>query len=130
MNDNMIAPLVEAAEAIVRSVREVADSTGQPISDLRIPIVVGKSNLRIVIESGPKIEASNTVAMVQIGSGSTPGMSRDDAIQAAADIISVIALELERAHSRYGVWPNGETEAMRSHAEMVSVVAALTGGAA
>lgn len=130
MNHDLITPLVEAATTIVAATRKAAEDAGQPISDLRIPIVVGKSDLRIVIESGPKIAATNAVAMAQIGSGSTPGMSRDDAIQAASDIISVIATELRQAHSRYGEWPNGESEAKQSHDEMLAVVAALKGGAA
>lgn len=130
MSQDLIAPLVLAAEAIVLSVREVAVSTGQPISDLRIPIVVGKSDLRIIIESGPKIAASNAVDMAQMVAGGTPRMSREDAVQAAADIIAVIASELQQAHSRYGVWPNGETAAKASHDEMLAVVAGLKGGAA
>lgn len=128
--NDLIENLVNAAAAIVTSVREAGDATGQPIGDLRIPIVLSGADLRIIIESGPRTATANAVDMAQQKAGIAPQMSRDDAVQLAADIIAVIATELKQAHSRYGVWPNGESAAKASHDEMLTVVASLKGGAA
>lgn len=128
--NDLIENLVNAASAIVTSVRDAGDATGQPIGDLRIPIVLSGADLRIIIESGPRTATANAVDMAQQKAGIAPQMSRDDAVQLAADIIAVIASELQQAHSRYGVWPNGETAAKASHDEMLAVVAGLKGGAA
>jgi len=130
MNKDMIQPLVDAASAIVKAVREAGETTSQTIGDLRIPIVLGGSDLRIVIESGPRTAAANAVNMAHQKAGGDPRLSRDDAVQLAADIIAVIATELKEAHSRYGVWPAGNEGAKASYDEMLTVVASLKGGAA
>ena len=126
---DLITPLVEAANAVVEGARKAASQVGQSISDLRVPIIVGGTDLRIIVEAGPKTAAANAVEIAVAKAGGKPTMRRDDAVRAAADIISVMATELKAAHTLRGEWGT-DIVAKMSHDEMLTVVDALNRGAA
>lgn len=128
-NHDLVTPLVEAANAIVEAARGSAASVGQSISDLRVPIIVGGTDLRIVIDAGPKTAAANATEIALAKAGGRPKLRREDAVRAAADIISVMATELKAAHALRGEW-GSDIDAKMSHDEMLQVVDALNRGAA
>ena len=127
-DQDLITPIVEAANAIVERARKAAADVGQPISDLRIPIVVGQTDLRVVIDAGPKTAAATATEIALAQAGGRPKLRREDAIRAAADIISVMAAELKAAHSLRGEW-GSDIDAKMSHDEMLAVVDGLNRGA-
>lgn len=127
-NTDLIAPLVEAANAIVKVMRDTAKELDQSVGEVRIPIIVGGTGMRVTIEHGPRTAASNAIEVAQREAGGEPAMRLDDAIRIAADLLSCDAMELKAAHTIDGEWPPGEEAVRDHHDEMLRVVHALNRG--
>lgn len=122
--------LHKAADEIVGTARSALKESGDAhpeLVPLYLPILVAGTDMRICIESGPPIAASNAIHHAMGKSGQAPGITFMDAVRRAADLLSVEARQLCAANTS----PDGEwiDDTMREHhAQMLEVVDALHRG--
>ncbi len=67
-----IAVLYTAADEIVRGTREVFTRHGRDAREIRLPILIHGTDMRITIESGPKIAARNAIENAQMQASGKP----------------------------------------------------------
>lgn len=134
MND-LVTTLVTTAQQMVdgarKAIREVKGENAEA-QQIYIPIIVGKTNLKITVESGPITEAANAIHAAQIASRQHPSMSREEAIQRAAHALIREASLLKESHTVPGQpedW-RGDMDAKENHDEMMQIAAVLLRGEA
>lgn len=72
---NAIARLHDVAIEIVAKTRQVFASQGQDARELRLPILMHGTDMRVTIESGPRIAARNAIEHAQMQAGGEPETS-------------------------------------------------------
>lgn len=96
MNQSNIHKLQATAREIMRDIRDAAKKSGVEDSDdceFFIPISIVGTDLRIVLQSGIRTETLNAVISAQGKSGIMPGMTKRDAIDKAAGILSMMSFD-------------------------------------
>jgi hypothetical protein len=129
MND-LVSKLVNTAAEMVDGARSALRDTGHPSPEaqqLYIPVIVGKSNLKVTIESGPLTEAANAILSAQVKSRQHPSMSREDAIHKAAHCLLREAALLKETHTIPSDPENwrGDEDAKDNHDEMIAIAKRL-----
>jgi len=119
-----------AADEIVQTARSALKESGDAHPErvpLYLPILVAGTDMRICIESGPPIAASNAIHQAMGKSGQAPGLTFMDAVRRAIDLLSIDARRLCADNTD----PKGEwiDDTMREHHDqMLEVVNALHRG--
>lgn len=96
-----IAVLYTAAKEIVEGTRQVFERNGQDARELRLPILIHGTDMRITIEAGPKIAARNAIEEAQskaTGKPVEPTVDMSKAIQDAQMLLGMFASDLMAAH--------------------------------
>lgn len=70
--DSPIAVLYSAASRIVAETRKVFENNGQDAREIRLPILMHGTDLRVTIEAGPKIAARNAIEHAQMQASGKP----------------------------------------------------------
>lgn len=91
-----IAALYVAAKSIVDNTRKVFTDHGKDAAELRLPILMHGTDMRVTIEAGPKIAARNAIEKAQCKASDKPEPSVDmtHTINEAKALIASYAAEL------------------------------------
>lgn len=92
-----VAVLYRAAKAIVDGTRQVFADNGKDASELRLPILMHGTDMRVTIEAGPRVAARNAIEEAQSKASGKPAPT-PDATKALRD--SQILLMQYAAHLR------------------------------
>ncbi|MDP1573099.1 MAG: hypothetical protein Q8M09_08240 [Pseudomonadota bacterium] len=119
-----------AADEIVGTARSAIKASGDSHPErtpLYLPILIAGTDMRICIESGPPIAASNAIHQAMGKSGQAPGLTFMDAVRRATDLLSIDARRLCADNTNpEGKWID---DTMREHhGQMLEVVDALHRG--
>lgn len=122
--------LHQAAGEIVSTARSALKESGNPHPErtpLYLPILIAGTDMRICIESGPPIAASNAIHQAMGKSGQVPGLTFMDAVRRASDLLGIEARRMREDNSDQDVhWLD---DALREHHDqMLEVVNALHRG--
>ena len=96
-----IAVLYEAARQIVDGTRGVFEKQGKDAREIRLPILIHGTGMRITIEDGPKIAARNAIEEAQskvTGRPVEPTVDMSRALQDAQRLLGMFASDLAAAH--------------------------------
>ena len=98
-----VAVLYTAAKEIVDGTRKVFAQQGQDGREIRLPILMHGTDMRVTIEAGPKIAARNAIEHAQMEASGEPvepivDMSR--ALNEAMALLALYAVDLDAEHSR------------------------------
>lgn len=96
-----IAVLYGAAKEIIDGTRKVFEQQGQDARELRVPILIQGTDMRITIEAGPKIAARNAIEEAQskaTGRPVEPTVDMTRALQDAQRLLGMFASDLMAAH--------------------------------
>lgn len=96
-----IAVLYEAALQIVEGTRAAFEEQGKDAREIRLPILIHGTGMRIIIEDGPRVAAKNAIEEAQCKANGRPveptiDMSR--ALQDAQMLLCMFASDLGAAH--------------------------------
>lgn len=94
-NDNPIHKLFVAACEIVDKTRQAFRESGQNGAELRLPIVMQGTDIRVVIEAGPSIAARNAMETAHGRATGAPLPDRAGALRDAIRILSNVAKDVE-----------------------------------
>ncbi len=98
-----VAHIYAAAKQIVDGTRKVFAQQGQDAREIRLPILMHGTDMRVTIEAGPKIAARNAIEQAQMKSSGKPVEPTVDSTKTIAEARSLIALyaaDLEAQHQR------------------------------
>lgn len=124
---NAFDRLDAAATEILNIAVKAFEEAGQPVGDLYLPIIIGGTDRRIAIESGPSIAASNAIHQAQGRAGQAPTMTHNDAVRKAADLLAAHAESLKESHTVGGAWPD-DNDAREHYDNMLTVIDGLKRG--
>lgn len=96
--DSPIAVLYSAASRIVAETRKVFENNGQDAREIRLPILMHGTDLRVTIEAGPKIAARNAIEHAQMqasGKPVKPTVDMDKVIDEARALLAQYASEIK-----------------------------------
>jgi len=96
--DSPIAVLYSAASRIVAETRKVFENNGQDAREIRLPILMHGTDLRVTIEAGPKIAARNAIEHAQMqasGKPVEPTVDMDKVIDEARALLAQYASEIK-----------------------------------
>ena len=96
--DSPIAVLYAAASRIVAETRKVFENNGQDAREIRLPILMHGTDLRVTIEAGPKIAARNAIEHAQMqasGKPVEPTVDMDKVIDEARALLAQYASEIK-----------------------------------
>lgn len=99
--NNPIAVLYTAADQIVTETRKVFELQGRDARELRLPILMHGTDLRVTIEAGHKIAARNAIEHAQMqasGQPVEPIVDMDKSIREARALLDLFAAELIAQH--------------------------------
>lgn len=122
-----IHTLYMAAKEIVDGTRRVFAENGQDAREIRVPILIHGTDMRITLEAGPKIAARNAIEEAQSkasGKPAEPTVDMSQALNEARTLLETDAQALKQAHTVNGEWPKDEPEA---HAAFQRYMAAIRG---
>lgn len=86
-----------AADEIVSTARLALKESGDPYPEhtpLYLPILIAGTGMRICIESGPPIAASNAIHQAMGKAGQAPGLIFMDFVRRATDLLGIAARRL------------------------------------
>ena len=86
-----IAVLYTAADEIVRGTREVFTKQGHDAREIRLPILIHGTDMRITIESGPKIAARNAIENAQMSASGKPAEPTVDMTVVIQEVQTLLA---------------------------------------
>lgn len=89
--NNPFDRLYAAATEIADTARGALKDCAQQPGDLYIPVIIKGTDMRICIECGPRVHASNVIAHAQGQSGGTPAMRFEEAVRQATDLLAQMA---------------------------------------
>ncbi|MEW6612727.1 MAG: hypothetical protein AB1409_08300 [Pseudomonadota bacterium] len=130
---NVMDRLYAAAAEIVATARDALRESGERHPErvpLYMPVMISGTDLRIVIESGPSIAASNAIHAAQGRAGQTPAMTFRDATRRAADLLAEHAEGLRQGHTRLDDRDDwcGDSEVREHYEQILEVIGALNRG--
>ena len=115
-----IAVLHDSALQIVSETRKVFESQGHDGRELRIPILMHGTDMRVTIEAGPKIAARNAIEHAQMqasGNPVEPPVDISKIIQQAQSLLGMFATDLIDQHRQSdpgsAEWNRTQDEATR-----------------
>ena len=114
-----IAVLYTAAKEIVDGTREVFRKQGQDAREIRLPILMHGTDMRVTIESGPKIAARNAIEHAQMeasGKPVEPTIDISKALDDARVLLGLFASDLN-AENRRTETGSAEWNRTKSYAE-------------
>ena len=121
-----VAVLYTAAQEIVDSTRKVFTENGRDARELRLPILIHGTDMRITIESGPRIAARNAIEEAQrkaTGRLAEPTVDMTAALSEARALLDMCAADLAAANR---LAEKGSAEWQRTRAYMQRCVAAAS----
>ena len=96
-----IAVLYSAANQIVAGTRKAFESQGKDARELRLPILMHGTDMRVTIEAGPKVAARNAIEHAQMqasGKPVEPTVDMSKIIQQAQSLLGMFAADLIDRH--------------------------------
>lgn len=96
---NPIEALYVAARSIVDNTRKVFTEHGKDASELRLPILMHGTDMRVTIEAGPKIAARNAIEEAQCKASGKPE-PRVDMTEVINEAKALIASYASEVHDR------------------------------
>lgn len=96
--DSPISVLYSAAKQIVDETRKVFSSQGQDAREIRLPILMHGTDMRVTIESGPAVAARNAVEHAQMQASGKPVEKTVDMSQALKDAQTTLLFYAGRHH--------------------------------
>lgn len=99
--DSPIAVLYAAANQIVTETRKVFENNGYDGREIRLPILMQGTDMRVTIEAGPKIAARNAIEHAQMqasGKPIEPTVDMCKAINEAKALLGIYAADLIAQH--------------------------------
>ena len=120
--------LFEAASDIVQGTRKVmAESTGKPHhnAEVRIPILISGTDMRVTVEAGPSVAMRNAVEDAAMKASDKPYVAAGaEAKSEAVALLAIYASEIKSAgQCADGKWMDAEDE--RHFGRVVSTMKAL-----
>ena len=126
--DGPIDRLYRAAVEIVDGARKVFAQQGHDPREVRLPILMHGTDMRVTIEAGPAVAARNAVEHAQMqasGKPAEPAVDMSRVLRDAAAIIKQSADETRGAHTINGRWRVNEAEAREYCERCDAIVAGL-----
>lgn len=126
--DGPIDRLYRAAVEIVDGTRKVFAQQGHDPREVRLPILMRGTDMRVTIEAGPAVAARNAVEHAQMqasGKPAEPVVDMSRVLRDAAAIIKQSADETRGAHTINGRWRVNEAEAREYCERCDAIVAGL-----
>ena len=126
--DGPIDRLYRAAVEIVDGTRKVFAQQGHDPREVRLPILMHGTDMRVTIEAGPAVAARNAVEHAQMqasGKPAEPAVDMSRVLRDAAAIIKQSADETRGAHTINGRWRVNEAEAREYCERCDAIVAGL-----
>lgn len=115
-----IAVLYSAANQIVAETRKAFESQGKDARELRLPILMHGTDMRVTIEAGTKVAARNAIEHAQMqasGKPVEPTVDMSKIIQQAQSLLGMFSADLIDQHrqAKHGSaeWHRTEDEATR-----------------
>lgn len=123
-----IRRLHDAAQDIVQGFRGVSADvfkTPQTNSEVRIPILMQGTDMRVTIEAGPSVVMRNAIELAAMKASDKPYREPDaDAKQEAVALLAIYAMEVKDANAcADGKWMDAEDE--RHFVRIVAAMKAL-----
>lgn len=123
-----IAVLYTAAREIVDGTRGVFERNGHDAREIRLPILMHGTDMRVTIEAGPKVAARNAIEEAQSKASGRPVEPTIDTGRVIANAKRLLlddARALHAAHTLNGEWGD-EVEAKALHDHCLETVEGLT----
>ena len=124
-----IAILYGAAKEIIDGTRKVFEQQGQDARELRLPILMHGTDMRVTIEAGPAIAARNAVEHAQMKASGKPVEPTIDISKTIAETIELLTEEarLEKESHTFadGKWDVEEGKAKAFHDHCLDLAARL-----
>lgn len=123
-----IAVLYTAAKEIVDSTRGVFAKQGKDARELRLPILMHGTDMRVTIEAGPQVAARNAIEEAQMkvtGKPVEPSVDMTRALYEAKALLATDAASLRAAHTINGEWPETEADAKASYDRYIAAIHGL-----
>lgn len=118
--NNPVAALYQAAKEIVDGTRKVFEQQGHDAREVRLPILMHGTDMRVTIEAGPKIAARNAVEHAQMqasGKPAEPTVDVSAALQEAQMLLGLFAADLAAENRRHetgtGAWERSRAYGLR-----------------
>jgi hypothetical protein len=101
-----IEVLYKAAKEIVDGTRKVFRDSGKNAEEVRLPILIGGTDMRVTIEAGPKIAARNAIEQAQVKASGNPAPSVDaiHALNEAKALLAQYASDIKDSNTVGGQW--------------------------
>lgn len=124
-----IAALYNAAKEIVDGTRKVFEQQGQDARELRLPILMHGTDMRVTIEAGPKTAARNAVEHAQMQASGKPVEPTINIGKTIAETIELLNQEagfVKESHTfADGKWDVEEGQAKAFHDRCLDLAARL-----
>lgn len=75
-NDSPVALIYTAAKEIIDGTRRVLDEHDRDATEIRIPIIMHGTDMRVTIEAGPKVAARNLIEQAQVKASIMPAATK------------------------------------------------------
>ena len=93
-----VAVLHDAAREIVDGTRKVFEQQGQDAREIRLPILMHGTDMRVTIEAGPKVAARNAIEHAQMKASGMPVERPVDVSKALKDAQTTLLFYAGRHH--------------------------------
>lgn len=123
-----IPALYKAAREIVDNTRSVFEKSGQDAREIRLPILMHGTDLRVTIEAGPSVAARNAIEHAQMqatGKPVEPAIDMTRAIKEARALLAQYASEIKDTETVAGQWPDAAAAERRLHDRCMAAVDGL-----
>jgi len=123
-----VAVLYTAAKEIVDGTRKVFTENGQDARELRLPILIHGTDMRITIEAGPKVAARNAIEEAQskaTGKPVEPTVDMTRVLNEARTLLGNDAEALKHAHTINSEWCGSEPEARAAYERYLAAIRGL-----
>lgn len=122
-----IHALYLAADEIVRRTRQVMAEQKQPAGEIRLPIMMQGTDMRVTVEAGPRTAARNALekAQLQASDGTARMLNPPDILADAQALLQQYARSLAASYQVDGQWPADPADpdadaARRDHARCLA----------
>lgn len=118
--------LYTAAKEIVDGTRQVFERQGQDAREIRLPILMHGTDMRVTIEAGPKVAARNAIEHAQMeasGKPVEPTIDMGKTLQEAQMLLGLYATDLEAEHQKLA--PGGGADWHRTKDYKARCIAAM-----
>jgi len=123
---NPVEALYLAASNIVAGMRKASDQSSVDAREVRIPILMHGTDMRVTIEAGPKIAARNAIEHAQMKASGEPVVHMSRTLDEARALLSQYADEIRATETIGGEWPTSSHDEKQLHDRILTAVAGMT----